>query len=663
MRKPHRRASFLVRSGLVAGLAAMGLAVVPAGATTPAYSTWPTLGGGPARTFDASGAPETSAITPATASQLVAKWRYPTVEPVTASPAVATVPYGTGSLKVVYDGAGDAMFYAIDAATGLPLWTQCLVAAPPVPGSVGAEPVPQVPVPWPVQLPGSSSPTGGTQSLPACDPAYPTNPEAQTDYASIVASPAVASVGGTQEVFEASNATVWAMNAATGAVSWAFNAAGPLDNNAAADPYYKASYANNYEIEASPLVVTDASGEQLVIFSIDCNGYCAKPGGVYAVDAATGHLAWFFDPANGTAYAVSNGSLPSGTTAFAPWDDQAEGGPASAGTGACGGIWASQSADVSLGLLFTASADCPQYPTTSPYYEAVFALQIATGTPAWTWQPRTQGDASDLDFGATPNVFTLATGEHVVGEGSKDGSYRLFDAQSGNLLWADGLTGGGNFGGFYNGATDGTNIYLDASIGAASGSNMNPNTGSQNTFAVNAATGAVVWDSVLASPSFGQDLVVGNTATENCAKASLLPGGVASAFPAGGVYFVSGLDTAIHAYDTCNGQQVAAIPTAGADSSGPVASGDELFSGTGTGSTFRAAVGTCLDPTGLTCASIPPAPVPIPIAEDADGIWGFCLASDPTCQSGRVTDGLLAPPGPADALLAPLGALLTTPGL
>jgi outer membrane protein assembly factor BamB len=566
---------------------------------TPVPTDWDTFGGGPARTFDN---PTETQITAANVAQLVPEWRFPTAEPVTASAAVATVNVAGTPTRVVYDGDFAGMFYALNANTGLPLWEACLVEHAPAPA-------------------------------PVCNPAYPTNPTAQVDYGTIVASPAVANVGSTAVVFEASNASVWALDAATGKPFWPqpFNAAGQ-------------SGVPNYEIEASPLVVPNPAvpGAQLVVFSIDCNGFCAKPGGVYAVDAASGNLVWFFSPTDGKAYTPG-----APTNSFGPTDA----GAASAGEGACGGIWASESADLTLKdatgtptpLLFTGSADCPNNEGASPYYEAVFALNLATGTPRWSWQPRPL-DTQDMDFGATPNVYTINTPtgpEDVVGEGSKDGSYTLFDALNGPIgtptpgvcdlapcpLWSDKLTPGGNFGGFYNGTTDGSRIYLTSSIGTLSATTVSAadDAAKGREWALDAKTGRVLTDQVIGTPTFGQD----------------------SAIP--GVYFASGLDHAVHAYDTTADpptlNPLAVLPTAGATSSSPVVSGDQLFVGAGTGSTYRAAVGESLDPTGITGVfppvgnAIPLAPVPMPIYEDGQGIWAFCLATDASCVSHGVVGG------------------------
>src|SRR4029077_9066459 len=159
----------------------------PAPNGMPGGTDWTSLGDGPARSFCTPG----TTITAANVGQLRPQWRFPTVGEVTASPAVATIPVNGTPPRLVFDGDFNGMFYAVDAATGLPAWSACLVVNAPAPA-------------------------------PVCDPAYPTNSRNQVDYGAIVASPAVASVGATQRVFEAATDHLWALEAATGRVDWTF---------------------------------------------------------------------------------------------------------------------------------------------------------------------------------------------------------------------------------------------------------------------------------------------------------------------------------------------------------------------------------------------------------------------------------------------------------
>src|SRR5262249_61404276 len=94
----------------------------------------------------------------------------------------------------------------------------------------------------------------------------------------------------------------------------------------------------------------------------------------------------------------------------------------------CGGLWSSASVDARRRLLFFASSACGESENALPYEEAIIALHF-DGSPAWHWKPRPV-DPKDLDFGATPNLFSIRAGGHprdVVGVGGKDGTYYVLD--------------------------------------------------------------------------------------------------------------------------------------------------------------------------------------------------------------------------------------------
>lgn len=504
---------------------------------------WPMLGRGSARTFY-NGA-ETR-ITKETVRYLVPKWRFPTSEPVTASPAVVTVNVGGTPTRLVIDGGFDGVVWALRASSGIPLWRYQIVRGSPAPEA----------------LPGTLGVDGKTR---------------QAAYGVIVDSPTVADVtlpgGGTERrVFVAGNATMVALDGATGALRWRFHAG-------VRNP--------RYHIESSPLVVAGK-----VIFGIDCNNFCNK-GGVYALDAVDGRLVWFFDLESGTAFHPDR--------PIHEFDPSMYGPPGGEG---CGSVWSSPAYDDVLRLLFLGSADCPRSPMPS-FDEAVFALDL-DGNPVWRWRPR-EIDRRDMDFGATPNVFVLG-GRRVVGAAGKDGTYTLLDAPTGAVIWRTKLVGGGNFGGFYNGATDGKRIYLTSGIGEASDLfAVHEEALRGRSFALDARTGAVLWWSHLGSPTVGQ-----NSATSD-------------------VYFTGGLDHFVHAQDTESGDLLWSGFAGGAVSSTPVVVDGELYVGAGTGATYFAAVGES-DPLGVTGYEFPH---PVPVSEFGQGVAAFCLSTEPSCATER----------------------------
>ena len=559
----------------------------PAGSLIPPPSgdSWSRLGGDPERTFYA--ANETR-ITPATVNQLVPKWRFPTSEPVTASPVVANVSCAalatpvpcSGTTQVVYDGDFAGTVYAIDAATGVPVWTSCVSSTTGIPA-------------------------------PSCDPAVPGNPDMTTDYGVIVASPTVATVsngqgGKRQLVYVAGDSTLAAFDAATGTQAWTFQ-------GGTSDP--------TYDIESSPIVVNDPTrpGRQMVVFGIDCNQHCVKGGGVYAVDATDGHLLWFFDPLTGLAYHPSSADVtkfdptdvptPSGATGTEAWTTYLD----ARHSATCGGVWSSPALDPALGLLYLDTANCGDNSST-PFLESVFALHVADGTPAWHYEPRLV-DSRDMDFGATPTVFRLGHRD-VVGVGGKDGVYYLFGAAgpkgsdpANPPIWSTKLSLGGSLGGFFNSVTDGKRIYLSSALGEASDTfTVHEDALRYREFALDARNGNVLWRQAAGPPNFGQN--------------SLSPG----------IYWTGGLDHLLHAWDAATGSPMWTFPVGGAVSSAPAISDGQLFVGTGTGATYRSEFTCNADP---TCSVPVGLPAPIPIYEFAQGIQAFCVASDPACTAGR----------------------------
>lgn len=410
---------------------------------TEEHSPWPDLGNGPHRSFFNA---QEEIITPATANQLVLKWRFPTVEPVTASPSVAIIDVGGIPTKVAFAGTFSGAMHAIRTASGVPLWGKCLIP--------------------------------GDDPFPVCDVAFPNNPDRQTAYGAIVDAPALGTValpGGLSEqrVFigvTGTTADLVAMDAATGDERWRFVAA---------------SNAPTYSIGGSPVLVGST-----LYFAMDCNNRCDKSPGVFAIDAVDGHLIWFFDVQAGTAYQPAGFTLAFDPTTPIQRD--------------CSGVWSSPAVDAELGLVIVGTGDCTAVPMPL-YNEAVFALNMTTGDPVWRFRPR-EIDKRDQDFGATPNLFRLGD-QHVVGAGGKDGVYYALDAATGQEIWSTKLALGGNFGGFYGTVVDGEKIYLTNAIGEATDiqSATDERKSQGINFALDARSGNVLWRNFLGPGSVGQN--------------------------------------------------------------------------------------------------------------------------------------------------------------
>jgi polyvinyl alcohol dehydrogenase (cytochrome) len=144
------------------------------------------------------------------------------------------------------------------------------------------------------------------------------------------------------------------------------------------------------------------------------------------------------------------------------------------------------------------------------HVDSMLALDMDTGAIKWArrhiadddWnvacfsaKPGTgncpQGAGPDADFGAGPNEFSIPGIGQVIGSGQKSGTYSVFDADNGKLIWSRFVGPGSALGGMEWGtATDGRRIYVAIS-------NFNKEkykAGDAGSWAaLNKATGAIEW--------------------------------------------------------------------------------------------------------------------------------------------------------------------------
>jgi polyvinyl alcohol dehydrogenase (cytochrome) len=144
------------------------------------------------------------------------------------------------------------------------------------------------------------------------------------------------------------------------------------------------------------------------------------------------------------------------------------------------------------------------------HVDSMLALDMDTGAIKWArrhiadddWnvscfadKPGTgncpQGAGPDFDFGAGPNEFSIPGVGQVIGSGQKSGAYSVFDADNGKLIWSRLVGPGSSLGGMEWGtATDGRRVYV-----AISNFNREKykagNAGSWA--ALNKVTGAIEW--------------------------------------------------------------------------------------------------------------------------------------------------------------------------
>lgn len=563
-----------VRLAVLAALLAAGAVATPGygsgGAARASGCDWPMFGDNPARTFttQCQEAPSVSNV-----DQLLPRWYFHANDVITASPAVVD---GT-----VYVGSWDGEFYALDLASGKLLWKTAL---------------------------GFRRTDGHLDHH-------------QGSYGTITSSAAVATVGGRQMVFVGGGGSLYALDATRRPLPDAQRVIWSVD-------FDRAHPTSHGEVESSPVVWSSAPGGPVVIVGSDANqdsGYTGE--GIWELRAATGKVIWHSNP------------------------------EADAGKGlfGCGNVWSSPAlaldprakSPARRAMLYFGTADCPdnsgspcppdgsdpRCPAGGHYdyarrwtrlSQAIIAMSAVTGKPVWSYQPFPRNDISDDDFGASAQLFTLPSGEQVVGEANKSGHYYVVDRHTGKLLWNKAETGNGNFqsgfalGGLlgatavlpvnghpmvYGGAAIDTPVYFDEQAGKE---RMQP-------------TDALL---DLATPMVG---FAGASGKRVWAQTQAPTYGPTTA--ANGVVYSGAVDDLLRAYDAATGVLLWTFPTGAPVSSGAAIVDKGLVVATGTSDT---------DAEFKTCTNLPPAlegpceATPLnaelnPLSK-ANGIWAFGLS-------------------------------------
>jgi outer membrane protein assembly factor BamB len=319
--------------------------------------------------------------------------------------------------------------------------------------------------------------------------------------------------------------TMYCLDAATGELVWEFDAGTGCTT---CD-----SRTERNQVESSPAVFGG-----LVYFGMDVNDSGPGKGGLYAVRADDGRLAWYFDletdrtcrPFAGDDVRRFDGyhsaaelGLPEDFFSTRPGCDFDRSGTA------CGNVWSSASIDPERGLLYIASSNCdtdddpeslPPPPPMPPYDRALFAVTL-DGDPAWVWRP-TEVDNDDLSFGGVPNLFSIDFGgarREVVGIGNKNGTYYVVDRDGVNEVngvraddepeirnpelpyWERNVVAGGSIGGIIASAAvipEEGKIFFSTAVGLTL---ENPQLPAAH--ALNADDGTIAWQNPNVPPSFG----------------------------------------------------------------------------------------------------------------------------------------------------------------
>ncbi|HKF65548.1 MAG TPA: PQQ-binding-like beta-propeller repeat protein, partial [Vicinamibacterales bacterium] len=297
------------------------------------------------------------------------------------------------------------------------------------------------------------------------------------------ASVALADAGGVPAVFfPDQGGTVYAVNAATGALIW---------KNKAVDHF--ASMGTATPRVHNGVVYQAYSSFEEVLAGGAAYQCCTFRGSVVALDAATGKKIW-------QTFTIPDAAAP---TRKSPAGTQLHG-PSGAG------VWATPTIDEQLGVLHVATGDNYSDPP-SNMSDAVLALDLKTGAILWSRQ-LTERDAfnvgcgtpqqtncpeakgPDFDFGQPPILVSLGGRRRALVIGQKSGMVHALDPdQKGAVLWQTRAGEGSALGGSqWGSASDGENVYVAISDFAAAKKDSSSPVGA-GLYALNLKTGKIVW--------------------------------------------------------------------------------------------------------------------------------------------------------------------------
>jgi outer membrane protein assembly factor BamB len=326
----------------------------------------------------------------------------------------------------------------------------------------------------------------------------------------IPTSPTVTELDGREVLVVAGGRTVSVLATADGEPIWQVALGEPDDPE---DPT---------EIQGAPVVA-----DGLVLVPTDVHNDRDRRSGLVALTLADGSEEWTWDPEEGK---------PSG---------------------GCGSLWGTASVDVEDRLVVIGTGSCFSEETWNPYSEAIVGLDLDSGEPRWSFQPRTEISKQDWDFAGAPNLFTI-DGRAVAGLGSKDGNYYVVDRSDGELVWqSEAVRQVADDDGFAFGGFIGATVVAPDADGrpVIAGGTAVGDCPCQHGF--DAATGEPLWQSPQAGGTYGA-----SAATD-------------------GLVFTAGVDQTLRAYDLATGEVRWEHTLPSLTASGPAIAGDLLVIGVG----------------------------------------------------------------------------------
>jgi outer membrane protein assembly factor BamB len=431
----------LRRSIVGPALAGLVLAFLPSTGAPATSCNWPMYGHDLGHSFAAAAGCTT--ISPLNVSTLRPRWFLNTHAPVTASPSVVD--------GVVYAGAHNGTFYAVNASNGKPRWT------------------------------------------------FHVTDTNSNDYGPIVSSAAVDTIDGTKIVLFGGGSTLYMLDAATGH-ELASSCFDPRPPPAVACR----GSTQTIEIEASPAVVHTASGEVRVVAGMDFNEDPAvgRAGVIeLRVDHAGGSWnlvpVWKFDPETLKTYTVDPlHAGGSGTGCGNVWSSPS----VDVGNG--------------LVFFGVGNCDKRPNPFEVGDGEAIVAISLDDGTLVWRFQPRPADNDLDLDYGSSAQLLPGGRMGEAGKDGTYYSFERVPGTAHPAPVWTSHVTIGSDIGGIIGsvalGAARGKPaIFAGSAIPVSS---RVPKTSLQEAIrhplrltslhAIDAATGKILWNAPVIMPSY-----------------------------------------------------------------------------------------------------------------------------------------------------------------
>ena len=190
---------------------------------------------------------------------------------------------------------------------------------------------------------------------------------------------------------------------------------------------------------------------ETALAGLDSYPCCRSHGGVAALDAIDGSIAWEFHT---TPQAMNYGTTSAGTDIWGP-------------SGAA--VWTTPAIDAERGLLYIGTAQNMSPPATGNS-DSIIALDIDSGEEAWTFQALAgdvwnvachlggancpEDSGPEFDFGGAITLTRNAKGKDIIVAGQKSGHvYALDPDDDGAVLWKQRLSMGTSNGGIHWGVS------------------------------------------------------------------------------------------------------------------------------------------------------------------------------------------------------------------